>query len=458
MRILREEKGQTLVLTALCGSVLIGFIGLVFDVGVLFRARRDVQTAADAAAVAAAMDYYYNYSVLGSTYALSHAIAAGKTAALSNGVPSANITINCSPTSGPKVDASKCDGYFEALVIQPSHTIFMSTFSQLQKSNKYSTINVSARAVAGTPAKNDHCIWITDQSGGGKDSDVLHLQGSSDIEAPGCGIYVNSNSTSAVQVTGASNTYNGPEFDIVGGYSGHQTRGTTMTTNVPVSSPPIPTDLTGPLPNGGTDANGNPVSPACTSSNTVTVNTVGASDLKSPVNGVVCFNPASGTTSLSSGLTLPGADAGIVYVFEKGVTIPTGATVTFGSAQGNATTGFTNTKGAVMDIYGGTLNQQSNSLLNMYAPTSGTYNALAIFQPYTNTTALQVQFGSNNQTLDGIIYAPQATVTLHDSGGGVTASGVIANKMSVQTSQLTIPGYSSSNLATTPFKYVTLTE
>jgi len=458
MRILREEKGQTLVLTALCGSVLIGFVGIVFDVGVLFRARRDVQTAADAAAVASAMDYYYNYSVLGDTYAQSHAIAAGKAAAALNGIPSSNITITCSPTTGPKVNAAKCNGYFEARVIKPSHTIFMSTFSQLRKSNNFSSVNVSARAVAGTPVTNDHCIWITDQKGGGTDSDVLHLQGNTNIKAPGCGIYVNSSNPNAVKITGNSNNYNGPEFDIVGGYSGHQVTPTPMTTNVPVSSPPIPTDLTGPLPNGGTDANGNPVSAACTSSNTVTVNTVKSTDLKSPVNGVVCFNPSSGTTTLSGGLALPGSDTGIVYVFEKGVAIGTGGSVTFGSAQGNATTGFYNTKGAVMDIYGGTLDQSSNNLLNIYAPTTGTYNALAIFQPYSNSTTLQVQFGSNNQTLDGIIYAPGAQVYLQDNGGGVTASGVIANTMFIKTSTLNIPGYSASNLATTPFKYVTLTE
>jgi hypothetical protein len=305
---------------------------------------------------------------------------------------------------------------------------------------------------------NDHCIWITDQSGGGKDSDVLHLQGSSDINAPGCGIYVNSSDSAAVKVTGASNSYNGPEFDVVGGFSGHQTRGTQITTNVPVSSPPIPTDLTGPLPNGGTDANGNSVSPACTGSNTLTAQTATSANIPTALNGVVCFNYSGGATILSGGLNLPGSDTGVVYLFENGVKIGTGSAVSLGSATYSSVNGFSNTKGAVMDIYGGTLDQSSNSLLNIYAPTTGTYNALAIMQPYTNTTTLQVQFGSNNQTLDGIIYAPAALVYLQDSGGGVTASGVIANTMNIKTSSFNIPGYSASNLATTPFKIVTLTE
>ena len=47
-------------------------------------------------------------------------------------------------------------------------------------------------------------------------------------------------------------------------------------------------------------------------------------------------------------------------------------------------------------------------------------------QPASNTTTpLQVQFGSNNEVLDGMIYAPGTQVYLQDNGGGVTATGVI---------------------------------
>jgi len=47
---------------------------------------------------------------------------------------------------------------------------------------------------------------------------------------------------------------------------------------------------------------------------------------------------------------------------------------------------------------------------------------------------------------------------MQDNGGGVTASGVIAKKMWVKSSSFKIPGYSTANLATTPFRIVTLTE
>ena len=56
MRALKEERGQMLVLVALSMTVLLGFLALAIDVGLLFRAKRNLQVAADAAAVAGAMD------------------------------------------------------------------------------------------------------------------------------------------------------------------------------------------------------------------------------------------------------------------------------------------------------------------------------------------------------------------------------------------------------------------
>jgi len=163
--------------------------------------------------------------------------------------------------------------------------------------------------------------------------------------------------------------------------------------------------------------------------------------------------------TLGDGVTLPGATSGVTYVFQNGVTIATGATVNVGTPATYSGGTFGTTQGATIDLYGGTLNQLSNSILNMYAPTAGTYNSIAIMQPTSNPTSpLQVQFGSNNQVLDGIIYAPGTQVYLQDNGGGVTATGVISDTMFFKSSNLTIPGYSAANLATTPFRIVTLTE
>src|SRR3954454_16206848 len=52
----RHERGGVLLLVGLCMPVLIGFTGLVIDVGNHFEHRRHLQTQADAAVLAAAGD------------------------------------------------------------------------------------------------------------------------------------------------------------------------------------------------------------------------------------------------------------------------------------------------------------------------------------------------------------------------------------------------------------------
>jgi hypothetical protein len=141
-------------------------------------------------------------------------------------------------------------------------------------------------------------------------------------------------------------------------------------------------------------------------------------------------------------LALPG---GAIYVAENGVTI--GGTMSIG----------TSLSGATLDVYAGTFNQ-ANSLLSIYAPTSGTYNGIALMQPASNTNQLQVQFGSGNQKLDGYIYAPGAQVYLQDHGGGITTTGIVAASMYDKASTINIPSYDVAHPTTTPNRILTLVE
>ena len=56
MKWLREESGQVLVMTFFSMGILLGALGLAVDVGVLLHARRNMQAAADAAAMAGNRD------------------------------------------------------------------------------------------------------------------------------------------------------------------------------------------------------------------------------------------------------------------------------------------------------------------------------------------------------------------------------------------------------------------
>src|SRR4051812_2727216 len=118
-----NESGQVIIFTALFMAGLLGVLALAIDVAMLFRARRNVQIAADAAAIGATMDYYYNGSVSGAqTVGKADATANG----ITNGAKGATVAINCPPTSGPNASAGGCNGFFEAKISQPNATAFMS--------------------------------------------------------------------------------------------------------------------------------------------------------------------------------------------------------------------------------------------------------------------------------------------------------------------------------------------
>lgn len=199
MRSWRDESGQVLVITALCMLVLLGMLGMALDVGWLFRAKRNTQIAADAAAVAAALDYKYN----GSTISVA---TQGQAAAAQNGVTDgvngAVVTINIPPVDGPNADSP---GFVEAIVQDPTPTMFMAIFG-------LKSVDIAARAVVGT-GSGAGCFYTLARSG--KD---ISLTGSGQLTARNCNIYDNSSASDAMKLTG-SGSITAKSIGITGGYS-----------------------------------------------------------------------------------------------------------------------------------------------------------------------------------------------------------------------------------------------
>jgi Flp pilus assembly protein TadG len=443
-----SESGQMLAMTGVMMAVLVGLLGMAIDVGLLYRTKQNAQIAADAGAVAGVQNLLFG----GTT---STAQTAAKTASGDNGFTDGSggvtVTVNNPPTSGP----NQTNAFIEVIVAKNSPLTFASYIGQ-------TSMTVAARAVAGTPVYGNACIWLMAPTGNG-----LSVQGSYNINVNQCGIYVNSITTDAINVTGNSGSLTAKFLDTPGNVTPqHPTSPTPITKNTAPRKNPFG-NLSGPDPtksaaNGGCTAT---FPAAGTSSIAITTTNMAtyAADSGTTNGSIVCFKTA---VSLSNGVSLPGLSGGAVYVFEQGLTISTGASVTFGSFDPSCTTcSVANnvmgpTDGATIDLYGGSFTQQSNSVLNMYAPTAGTYNAIGIMQPTRNTTTpLQIQFGSNSTVFDGYVYAPNTTVYMQDSGGtGVKDMGIVAYSMNVQTSTFTISSYDVANAATTPNRIVSLVE
>ena len=417
----RDEHGQVLVLTALCMTILFGFMAFAIDVGLLFNDKRKLQNAADAAATSAAIDYMFNTSQTTAT-------AAAKSAVTANQISNGTVTVNYAPNI--TTPYHNTTDYIEVIITQPDPTFFMGMFN-------HKTVTVGARAVAGLPGRGNACVIVLNPTASG----ALQLQGSFDVSADNCGVVVDSSSPSAIQFTGGGGSLTAGYVSVVGGANGQtgDSNPAPVTGAAPVTNP-FPS-LTGPTPS--TD---------CTAANTNSTITLKSTTVLKTANNITCFTGSNVTTSGT--VTLPSG----VLVFENGVTL--GGTVTSGA------------NGTTIDVYSGSFNVSTGSSLNLTAPTtapvtspsaSAVPSGIALMQPASNSSQIQVQFGSSYGTFDGIIFAPTAQLYLQDSGGdksgGVTlTTDVIVDTFYDKTATLTINSYTTAFGSSSPLTAVALVE
>lgn len=389
MRIHRDERGQTIILVALSLPFLIGFVGMATDVGFLFKDKRTIQTAADAAAIAAALNYN-----LGSTVWK----AAAKSAASSNGFTDGTDGVTVSTPDTPSWPTSNYyhrAGYEEVTVTKSVSTIFLSLFG-------YPSVTVTARAVAAL-GPGTTCVYTLGATG-----DDLNVNNGATLTFNGCGILDDSDSSNALTVT----------------QGGHLTAG-----NIGIASS---TWSSSEINNGGhispTPASG--IAPASDPLSYLTAPSYGTAGCHAgiTINTTQTFNPASaGGVACYNGVTIGGGatvtiDNPGVFIVNGGLTIANGATVTLGSGlyyitgtfsgQGGSTI-----RGSSVTFYmSGTaaqINLANGVNLNLSAPNSpdSTYNGMLFWQDPTDPQPITIAGGANS-TLEGAVYAPDAQLNV----------------------------------------------
>jgi hypothetical protein len=236
----KNEAGQALFVTAASLVVLIGFLGLGIDMGMLRYEKRVQQTAADAAAVAGANNLAFEGS--------GTVICAGQSASATNGftdtsggggcangsvstctasgavVGTVCVEVNHPPLSGPHLSGTpNADNYVEVLVSAVQPTYFMRIFGVTGEP-------VTARAVAtdlsgGTNAIN--CMYTL-----GDPSKEIGVDpyGHTTINATSCGIVDNGN----FDPTGSALTINTCSFGVSGANTGNNSG------NVYCNNQPLP--------------------------------------------------------------------------------------------------------------------------------------------------------------------------------------------------------------------------
>jgi Flp pilus assembly protein TadG len=404
MKILRDESGQALVMTAVfMGIVMLGFLALALDVGLLFHQKRNAQASADAAALAAAEELAAGYPANEQTVANAMATLNGFDTTLATNP--ATVLLQ-TPGSGSFVGSS----YVQATVSQPTSTLFLGAFN-----HSFATMPVSAQAIAGGAQSSQTCVCLEGTSG-----QTLNLSNNSKLSTSNCGIVDNSSSSNAIGIVGSStlsaltlgtvsSTWNNTGNINNGGSISSSTKIIQgITSQCSASMPAAPAYsgcLSDPGGTSGTFTWGPATYLGTVCYKALTVGANGASDTLNPgvyviTTGSLHFEAGSGGHSNFGG-------NGVFFYLAGTATllIDNGANVNL-VAGGTAQSG------------GGT------------APSLGLYDDIVVYQAASDTAAISIQGGASTY-FNGALYAPSAAITLGNGSGAAVNAGIVASSLTM---------------------------
>jgi len=371
-RDLRKQKGAVIALFAMMLPVFIGAVGLALDGGALYEQNRRMQTAADAAALAAAQE-------VKSLNTGKYESAALYGAELNGFVRSeiTGIEVRNPPTTG--AFKGKSD-YVEVVVSQPQPLFFMSLF-------KEDPDTVRARAVAGI-APNDTCMLIKNKTA----ANAFDAGGNATLRLEDCGIMVNSSHSKAASATGSS-IVEASSISVVGGTAGSNFNPDPFTgaeeMEDPLASFVMP-------PAGSCTFTSKQIIMTSTTLNPGVY--CGGIELRSQAK--VTFNP------------------GVYYLVGGGLNANAGAALI-----GTGVT-FVNTEKKPSYAYD-RIWINGGATIDLSAPTSGVWQGILFYQdPKVNTTKQNVFNGGADMKLTGIVYFP-TTSTKFSGDFGTNANQLL---------------------------------
>lgn len=394
---MRGSSGQVLWLVTLFIVVLFAFAGFAVDVGQEWSVRRNMQTAADAAAIAGAVAVRLGNPVTAPAQAVAK--TNGFTDSSIDPSSTATVTVNNPPLAGAFAGNAS---YVEVIVSQPQPTYFLQALG-------YTTMPVSARSTASS-VNGPACLYALDPSA----SSAASFGGSSTTTLS-CGAIVDSSSSSALTSNGGG-TLTASDIGVVGGFS---------------CSGCTPTPVSG-------------VAPARDPLAYLQAPTVGGCDYHNldnkpsncVKNGVAsyCFSPGV----YCGGIKI---DGNINVFFSPGVYILEG---------GMKDTANVNISGTGVMFYNsnvsyGAIDLSGANTVNLSAPTSGPYAGILFFQDRSvplGSSGSKIT-GGTGSTFDGSIYFSTTSVTYsgNSSSGGYTI--IVADTVSVSGSSTLLDNYSS---------------
>jgi hypothetical protein len=390
---------------------MFGMVGLVTDVGYMYFIKMSAQTAAEAAAQAAIIDFHAtqggsNFSCGGSVMCAadstpcaaditspSNSIEHGCIYAQQHGFKTAgsqsvSYQAGASGTSPPTAPGITAAYWVTFRVTQRVPQMFSAIVGNTSGL-------VAARSTAVLIGGSD-CIFAMDPHASG----AVSVGGTANVTSS-CGIYVNSDSGSALSTNGTA-TLSAPEYDVVGNVSTHAPLSPPANTSVPPISDPL----------------ANLPAPASAPYHCDYVNYSGHNPTLNP--GVYCGGIHVGNDT---------------YTLNPGRYILVGGGLTTQSANSHLIgTGvmFYNTFGATDhgNYAYSPIGLSANSTVSLKAGTTGTLAGVLFFEDRNAPVSYDTYGGGSTAVYEGIIYARNANITMYgNSSTDAKYTMVVANKI-----------------------------
>jgi Flp pilus assembly protein TadG len=380
-----DRSGVVVVLVALAMPVMAGAMGLAAETSYWYKHKRDMQNAADAAAIAAATG-----ANASTTYA-AQAQAVASQLGFTNG--SGNVTVTTlayPPTLNPPASCPANKNCY-AVTVSDKVPLFLSRvigYAGNATVNNKGMTAISASSVAASFAAYPYCILAL-----GNVTNDIDSNGAPDADLGGCNV---------MSDTGATCSGHNLNATIGDAYGTNNGCGITQRSNVPKVDDPykglaknIPANTCGSYP--GTKWTG---------SKSLSGNTIVCGDLQlkgnvqidSPSNAVLVIENGQLDTNSFTLQTTPGSGLTVV---------------------------FTGTNDSKVNYIPSDNSKKNTGTLDIAAPTSGPWSGVALYQDPKLTDSpknLDIDYKGNNPTwmISGLIYLPNAEV--HMSGAVNKAS------------------------------------
>ena len=443
-RLLKDRRGNALAIACAAMPLIIGCAGLATDTIEWTLWKRQLQRAADSAALAGVYDR---------ASATNGATTNTPTAVCNDLAVNLHTWMNligtspCTGTVGsysdiqyPAADAFVGNKVQVTLRVQqrlPFSSLFMSTAPTIQ-----AVATAGAVSYGGTP-----CMLALNTTG-----TAINNSGNTTVSAPTCIFYSDSASSNSAAAGGSSAI----TAKAVAGVGGIQSSNNWNVQSYLPYSPSLPDPLAPPSTTAVTpdpadmkcaghwSTSGNNGSGGGSGNVSVWVNDAltDGTDMSAAVDA--SGNPANCWTSMSVGsnrsLTVPNSYNGPIYI--NGGNVDLQGAFTCGSCTIVLTNKDTSNTATI-----GTFSSNAQATNNITAPTTGTYRGIAVYQDRRATGNIDRINGGTNNVVNGVVYFPNDTLWLNGTGNSVSLCAMYVAKNLVFNGNSTIAISSAADAA-----------